>query len=222
MSEEELNGEDTEQPQAQEPEEIDIEIEEPPQTGGGRGVWFVIVLVIILAAVAWYVFWAMEKAQEAEHRAKQDRIQSYMIQERDIARGLDGAFEMLEEGNVGGAVELLEQAAMRLRNLAQRAAGNEDRNESTQIGLKAKQAEQHLAEIAAMQAEVVGLLREQMASLQRSLGLVVTGDTREEPAAVEEPSEEALPEIPPEEPVSPELPPEPEAEEGPPPPPPPL
>ena len=222
MSEDELNSADTEQPQAEEPEEIDLEIEEPPQTCGGRGVCFVIVLVIILAAVAWYVLYAMGKAQEAELKAKEDRVQSYRLQQREIGRGLDAAFQMLGEGNVGGAVETLEQAATRLRNLANRAAANQDEAESRLIALKAKEAEDSLAEAAAMQAELVELLSTQMVSLQRSLGLVVTGDVREEEAPTEEPSEGAMPGSPPQEPVIPELPVPPRQEATPPPPPPPA
>ena len=216
MSEDELNSADTEQPQAEEPEVIDIEIEEPPQASGGRGVWFVIVLIIILAAVAWYVFYAMGKAQEAERTAKEVRLQGYSLQQREIGRGLDAAFEVLGEGNVGGAVKTLEQAATRLRNLANRAVANQDDTESGLIALKAKQAEDSLAEAAAMQAELVELLSTQMASLQRSLGLRVTGAMPEEEAPAEEPSEEAVPGIPPQEPVSPELPESPGEEAAPP------
>ncbi len=217
MSEDELNTEGEEQSESQEPAEIDIEIEETPPAGGGRGVWTVIVLIIILAAIAWYLFWAIGKAQEREELEREARLQAYSIQQRQIGRELDGAFEMLEDNDVAGAVEALSQAALHLRTLASRAAADQDTAESTQIELKAKQAEDSAAEIAAMQAELVELSREKMAALQRSLGLRVTGDVREEEAPAEEPSEETIPETPPEEPVSPEVSPAPPEEVAPPP-----
>ena len=200
MSEEESNTEDAAQTESQEPEEIDIELEEP-RASGGRGVWLVIVLIIILAAVAWYVFWAMEQTQEREQQEKEARVRGYQVQQRQIGQQLSDGFQMLADNNAAGAIEALENAVQRLRSLASRAASNEDGPESALISAKAREVGAGLEEIAAKQAEVVELISDKLANAQRALGVKVTAaeategePTQEEAAEAPKPEPPVLPE----------------------------
>lgn len=189
MAEDENKPETTEQPESEGPEDIDIAIEEP-EFRSSRGTWFVVVLIIVLAAVAWYLFWAMEQAKKQERQEKQARIEGYRLQEKQIAKGLSDTFSMLDEGDAAGAIKALEKSAKRLSSLAVRAAANEDTDESDLIRLKAQQAKNSLNKINAKQAELVELTRENIISLQRALGLKGVRKAPEEPAP--QPAEEVM------------------------------
>ncbi len=171
MSDDEKGMEGAEQEEIPETEDIDIEIEPTKSTGGSRGVWFVIVLIIILAGLAWYALWAKEQADRQALEAKQDRIQEYQIQERQIGKQLNKGLESLETGNVSAAIEGLEKAATQLRTLASRASSNDDSDEAARIRLTLNEANKALTELEEKQNELAELTREKLTSLQRKLGV---------------------------------------------------
>lgn len=173
MPEDENASEGPEQEDIPEAEEIDIEIEPTKSTGGSRGVWFVIVLIIILAALAWYAYWAMQQAREHERQrqAKEVRIQQYRMQQRQIGQQLSKVLTKLEDGDVAAAMAAIEKAGQRLSSLVSQAASNEDTNEAARIRVAANQAQKAADELQAKQSELIQLAREQLTSLQESLGV---------------------------------------------------
>ena len=130
MSDEEQDMEGGEQEESPETEDIDIEIEPTKCTGGSRGVWFVIVLIIILAGLAWYALWAKQQADLQALQEEQARVQQYRMEELQIGKQLNKALETLEAGNVSAAIAELKKAATQLRTLASKASSNDDPDEA--------------------------------------------------------------------------------------------
>jgi len=182
MSDEEKGIEDSEQEESPKTEEIDIEIEPTKPTGGSRGVWFVIVLIIILAALAWYALWAKKQADLRALQEKQARVQQYRMQERQIGKQLNQELQSLDASNVSAAIAGLEKASTQLRTLASNASSNDDADEAARIQLAAKEASNALSELEQKQKELVELTREKLTSLQRKLGV----SPQEAPKSAEE------------------------------------
>ncbi len=187
MSDDEKGMEGGEQEESPETEEIDIEIEPTKPTGGSRGVWFVIVLIIILAGLAWYALWAKQQADRQALEAKQDRVQQYRMQERQIGKQLNKALESLKAGNVSAAIEGLDKATTQLRTLASKASSNDDSEEAGGIQLTLNQTKKALTELEEKQNELAELTREKLTSLQRKLGVT----PQETPKSIEEAPEES-------------------------------
>jgi hypothetical protein len=167
-------------------EEIDIELEEP-RPRGGRGAWFVIVLLIVLAALAWFLFQALEQAKERAAQEKADRARHYQAVQRTVGQDLGGALAALEEGDVGAVVSALQAASKDLGTLAAEADGAKDADEASQIRMTARQVDDALAEIETMHDELVGLARDRVATLQQAMGVQPTEQEPPEEEAVEEP-----------------------------------
>ena len=146
MPEEENTTEGSEQEEIPEAEEIDIEIEPSQSTCGSRGVWFVIVLIIILAALTWYALWAKQQAEQQAQQEKQARVQQYRMQEQNIGKQLNEATQMLDANDLAGAMEVLEGATTRLSSLATQAASNEDTGQASLIRTKLNKAQSAVAE----------------------------------------------------------------------------
>jgi len=172
MAEEENITEGPEQKETPETEEIDIEIEQPKSTGGSRGIWFVIVLIIILAALAWY---------------------AYQMQEQRIGKQLNEAAEMLDANDVAGTIELLEGTAKGLSILATQAVSNGDTAYATRIRSKITDAKNALAEIKEKQNELVGLVRDKVIAVQKKLGVSPPPKKEVEAAPEEQKTTEAKP-----------------------------
>ncbi len=171
MSDEEKSVEGDEQGETPETEDIDIEIEPSKPTGGSRGVWFVIVLIIILAALAWYALWAKNQADLQAREAKQDRAQDYKMQQRQIGKQLNKGHDSLEAGNTSAAIEALEKATTQLSTLASRANSNDDPEEAARIQLTISGTNNALTELKQKQNELAELTREELTLLQRKLGV---------------------------------------------------
>ncbi len=171
MSDEEKGIEGDEQEESPETEEIDIEIEPTKSTCGSRGVWFVIVLIIILAALAWYALWAKQQADLQALQDKQARLQQYQIQEQQIGKQLNKGLESLDAGNASAAIEALEKATTQLRILASKASSNDDPEEAARIQLTVTETNNALTELEQKQNELAELTREKLTSLQRKLGV---------------------------------------------------
>ncbi len=191
MPEEENTTESSEQEEIPEAEEIDIEIEPSESTGGSRGVWFVIVLIIILAALAWYALWAKQQAEQQAEQEKQARVQQYRMQEQKIGKQLNEATQMLDANDLAGAMEVLEGATTRLSSLATQAASNEDTGQAALIRTKLDKAKSAVAEIEELQSEIVELVRGKVIAIQKQLG--VSPPPKKE--AEEAPEEEEITEI---------------------------
>jgi len=176
MSDDEKGMEGGEQEESPETEDIDIEIEPPKSTGGSRGVWFVIVLIIILAALAWYAL-----------QEKQARVQQYRMQERQIGKQLNQGLENLEASNVSAAIAGLEKASTQLRTLASKASSNDDSEEAARIQLTLNETNKALTELKQKQNELAELTREKLTSLQRKLGV----SPQKAPKSIEEAPKES-------------------------------
>jgi len=135
MSDDEKGIEGGEQEESPETEDIDIEIEPPKPTGGSRGVWFVIVLIIILAGLAWYALWAKQQADLQALQEKQARVKQYRVEKQQIGKQLNKGLESLDAGNVSAAIEQLKKAATQLRTLASKASSNDDSEEAASVQL---------------------------------------------------------------------------------------
>ncbi len=186
MSDEEKDTEGGEQEEFPETEEIDIEIESAEPSGGSRGVWFVIVLIIILAALAWYALWAKNQADLQALQDKQDRILQYQMQERQIGKQLNKGLDSLEAGDISATIEQLRNASTQLLSLASNAASNNDSDEAARIQLIANQTQNAVAELQQKQDELAQLTREKLTSVQRNLGI----SPREAPKSTEKAPEE--------------------------------
>ncbi len=171
MSDDEKGMEGGEQEESPETEDIDIEIEPTKSTGGSRGVWFVILLIIILAALAWYALWAKQQADLQALQEKEARVQQYRMQELQIGKQLNKALESLEAGNVSAAIAGLEKATTQLRTLASKASSNDDSEEAARIQLTLNETKKALTELEEKQNELAELTREKLTSLQRKLGV---------------------------------------------------
>ena len=171
MSDEEKGIEGGEQEESPEAEEIDIEIEPSKPTGGSRGVWFVILLIIILALLAGYALRAKRQADLQALQDKQDRAQHYHMQEQQIGKQLNKGHESLEAGNTSAAIEALEKATTQLRTLASKASNNDDAEEAARIQLTISGTKKALTELEQKQNELAELTREKLTSLQRKLGV---------------------------------------------------
>ena len=171
MSDDEEGMEGGEQEESPETEDIDIEIEPTKSTGSSRGVWFVIVLIIILALLAWYALWAKQQADLQALQEKQARVQQYRMQEGQIGKQLNKGLDSLEAGNVSAAIEGLEKAATQLRALASKAISNDDSDEAASIQLTVNEANKALTELEQKQNELAELTREKLTLLQRKLGV---------------------------------------------------
>ena len=219
MAEDDPQEETTEESDAG--EEIDIELEEP-QAPRRRsvGVGTLIVLVIIVAALAWYLFWAIDQAQQREERAREVREQGYQVQLVKIGRDLDAACEANKQGDLATAIQSLKAVALRIEGVASSAAAAGDDEFSQAITIKKHVADNALEEITAKQAELQDLLAQELRKLQAVLGVKgVTAPEPEEAAGVPEEVEPFVePGSPAVEPVPPPGPP-PTAEVQPPPPP---
>ncbi len=191
MPEDENITEGPEQEEASEAEEIDIEIEPSAPTGGSRGVWFVIVLIIILAALAWYALWAKKQAEQRELQEKQVRTQQYQMQEHQIGEQLNKATQMLDANDLAGAMEVLKGATTRLSSLATQAASNEDTAQATRIHTKMNKAKSAVAEIEEKQDELVELARGKVLAIQKQLGVSPPPKKEAEEAPKEEETTEA-------------------------------
>jgi len=193
MAEEENITEGPEQKETPETEEIDIEIEQPKSTGGSRGIWFVIVLIIILAALAWYALRAKQQAEERALQEQQVRAQQYQMQEQRIGKQLNEAAEMLDANDVAGTIELLEGTAKGLSILATQAVSNGDTAYATRIRSKITDAKNALAEIKEKQNELVGLVRDKVIAVQKKLGVSPPPKKEVEAAPEEQKTTEAKP-----------------------------
>jgi len=171
MADEEKGIEGGEQEESPEAEDIDIEIEPPKSTGGSRGVWFVIVLIIILAALAWYALWAKQQADLQALQEKEARVQQYRMQERQIGKQLNQGLQSLDAGNVSAAIEQLKKAATQLRTLASKASSNDDSEEAARIQLTLNETNKALTELEQKQNELAELTREKLTALQGKLGV---------------------------------------------------
>jgi len=187
MSDDEKGMEGSEQEESPETEDIDIEIEPPKSTGGSRGVWFVIVLIIILAALAWYALWAKKQADLRALQEKQARVQQYRMQERQIGKQLNQGLENLEASNVSAAIAGLEKASTQLRTLASKASSNDDSEEAARIQLTLNETNKALTELKQKQNELAELTREKLTSLQRKLGV----SPQKAPKSIEEAPKES-------------------------------
>ncbi len=187
MSDDEKGMEGGEQEESPETEDIDIEIEPPKSTGGSRGVWFVIVLIIILAALAWYALWAKKQADLRALQEKQARVQQYRMQERQIGKQLNQGLENLEASNVSAAIAGLEKASTQLRTLASKASSNDDSEEAARIQLTLNETNKALTELKQKQNELAELTREKLTSLQRKLGV----SPQKAPKSIEEAPKES-------------------------------
>jgi len=187
MSDDEKGTEGGEQEESPETEDIDIEIEPTKSTGGSRGVWLVIVLIIILAGLAWYALWAKQQADLQALQEKQARVQQYRMQELQIGKQLNKALETLEAGNVSAAIEGLEKATTQLRTLASKASSDDDSEEAAHIQLAINETKKALTELEEKQNELAELTREKLTSLQRKLGV----SPQEAPKSTEEDPEES-------------------------------
>ncbi|MCK4324870.1 MAG: hypothetical protein KAW89_10090 [Armatimonadetes bacterium] len=187
MSDDEKGMEGGEQEESPETEDIDIEIEPTKSTGGSRGVWFVILLIIILAALAWYALWAKQQADLQALQEKEARVQQYRMQELQIGKQLNKALESLEAGNVSAAIAGLEKATTQLRTLASKASSNDDSEEAARIQLTLNETKKALTELEEKQNELAELTREKLTSLQRKLGV----SPQEAPKSTEEAPEES-------------------------------
>jgi len=182
MSDEEKGIEGDGQEESPETEEIDIEIEPSKPTGGSRGVWFVIVLIIILAALAWYALWAKQQAEQRALQEKQTRLQQYQMQERQIGKQLNKGLESLDAGNASAAIKALEKATTQLRILASKASSNDDSEEAALMQLTVTETKNALTELEQKQNDLAELTREKLTSLQRKLGV----SPQEAPKSTEE------------------------------------
>ncbi len=195
MSDEEKNIEGGEQEEGPETEEIDIEIEPPKSAGGSRGVWFVIVLIIVLAALAWYALWAKKQADLQALQEKQARIQQYQVEKRQIGMQLNQGLQSLEAGNVSAAIDELKKATTQLRALANKASSNDDADEAASIQLILSGSSAALTELEEKQEELAKLAREKLTALQEKLGV----SPQEAPKSIEKaPKESEAPETKPE------------------------
>ena len=187
MSDDEKGMEGGEQEERPETQDIDIEIEPTKCTGGSRGVWFVILLIIILAGLAWYALWAKQQADLQALQEKQARVQQYRMEELQIGKQLNKTLETLEAGNVSAAIEGLEKATTQLRTLASKASSNDDSEEAAIIQLTLNETKKALTELEEKQNELAELTREKLTSLQRKLGV----SPQEAPKSIEEAPEES-------------------------------
>ncbi len=208
MAEDEPQEETAEESEAG--EKIDIELEEPQAPGRrGVGVGTLIVLVIIIAALVWCLFWAIDQARQRDERAREVREQGYQAQVVKIGRDLDAAREANEQGDVAAAIQALEAAASRIGDVASSAAAAGDDEYTQLLNLKKQAAEAAVGEATAKQAELQELLTEKLADVQRSLGVKVVepAEPEEEADVPEEVEPSVEPESPAVEPVPPPGPP---------------
>ncbi len=182
MAEDEPQEETTEQPESE--EEIDIELEAPQQPRGRKGwsVGTVIVLLVIVAALAWYLFWAVGQAQEREQSAREAREQGYQAQLVKIGSDLAEAIEANEQGDVMAAIQALEAATSQIGGVTSSAAAAGDDEYSQIVSLKKQAAQRAVDEVTAKQTELQELLADKLREVQQELGV--------EQAKVAEPKEE--------------------------------
>ncbi len=191
MSDDEKGIEGGEQEESPETEDIDIEIEPPKPTGGSRGVWFVIVLIIILAGLAWYALWAKQQADLQALQEKQARVKQYRVEKQQIGKQLNKGLESLDAGNVSAAIEQLKKAATQLRTLASKASSNDDSEEAASVQLILSGNNKALTELEQKQKELAELTREKLTALQGKLGV----SPQKAPQSIEEaPKESQVPE----------------------------
>ncbi len=202
MAEDERDEGAGQEPEAGQPEEIDIELGEPEAGGRRRGFSIVtmVVVIVVAALVVWYLFWAAEQTRKRQAEAQQMRQQRYKAQLRQIGRDLDAAIEATEQGDTGAAIKGLADASERIQQVSQTAMANGDTETARIIQLNSKVAADAAEEATAKHAELMELLSEKLRRIQRDLG--VTPRPKPEPEIEEgeaketEEAKEAKPEAP--------------------------
>ena len=148
-------------------DDIDIEIDEP-KAGRGRSAWWVIVVIIVLAAVVWYLIQGLEQRARQE---REQRAQTYRMEEQNIGRQLDQALQLLSDKKTTEAIGAFAQAESALRMLADQAAGNKDADESARIQSDAAQVNRAMTDIRALEVQLAEAVREKITLVQRTLGV---------------------------------------------------
>ena len=173
MPEDERDEDVGQEPEAGQPEEIDIELGEPEAGGRRRGFSVVTIVVVIAvgALVVWYLFWAAEQTRTRQAEAQQMRQQTYKAQLRKIGRDLNAAIEATEQGDTGAAIKGLADVSERIQRVGQAAMASGDTETARVIQLSRKVAADVAEEAAAKHAELMELLSEKLRRIQRDLGV---------------------------------------------------
>ncbi len=183
----------TEQNDAAQPDtgdELDIELEPPQSKRRGCGVGTLIVIVVLAALVAAWIFMAISSQRlRREEQERRDRKASYDVQLAGIHGDVIVATEAAGDGNISEALELLDSVVQKLGNLAKSAAAAQDEDYARSVQNQRQTALEAAEAIRGKHEETKAVALEHLSKVKALFGPVApTGmappkPQQEEPAA---------------------------------------